>query len=61
MEVKPLLTAVGRSKWELDTPALCVELTAMERNIQRMSDIVIRQNKKGWRRFTEHHYRPADR
>lgn len=28
---------VGRSKWDLDTPALCIDLDAMERNIQRMA------------------------
>jgi len=59
LEVKPVVTAVGRSKWELDTPALCVELTAMERNIQRMADIVIRQNKKGWRPHTKGQKIPA--
>src|SRR5262245_51549668 len=26
-------SAIGVSKWELDTPALCVDVTAMERNI----------------------------
>jgi D-serine deaminase-like pyridoxal phosphate-dependent protein len=50
---------VGRSKWDVDTPALCVELNAMERNIRRMADIVIKQNKKGWRPHTKGQKIPA--
>ena len=29
---------VGMSKWELDTPALCLNAAALERNIRRMGD-----------------------
>src|SRR5215210_5823940 len=50
---------VGRSKWELDTPALCVELTAMEKNIRRMADIIVKQNKVGWRPHTKGQKVPA--
>ena len=28
---------VGQSKWDLDTPALLIDLPAMERNIARMN------------------------
>src|SRR5205807_1985372 len=51
--IRVMTTAIGRPKWELDTPALCVELTAMERNIQRMADVIIRQNGVGWRPHTK--------
>lgn len=54
-----MVTAVGRSKWELDTPALCVELTTMERNIARMADVIVRQNKVGWRPHTKGQKIPA--
>jgi len=52
-------TVVGRSKLELDTPALCVELTTMERNIKKMSDIIIKQNGVGWRPHTKGQKIPA--
>ncbi|HUF49041.1 MAG TPA: alanine racemase, partial [Vicinamibacterales bacterium] len=54
-----MVTAVGRSKLELDTPALCVELTAMQKNIQHMADIIIRQNGVGWRPHTKGQKVPA--
>lgn len=50
---------VGRTKWELDTPALCVELTAMERNIRHMAGIIIKQSLKGWRPHTKGQKIPA--
>jgi D-serine deaminase-like pyridoxal phosphate-dependent protein len=28
---------IGQSKWHLDTPALCLDIAALEQNIQRMS------------------------
>ena len=34
------LDMIGRSKWELDTPALVVDLDAMERNIRLMADFL---------------------
>ena len=52
-------TPVGRPKWELDTPALCVELNALETNIKRMSDIIVKQNKVGWRPHTKGQKVPA--
>lgn len=35
-------TPVGTSKWDLDTPALCVDLDRLERNIQTMQAAVKR-------------------
>src|SRR5438034_5613546 len=52
-------TAVGRSKWELDTPALCVELNALECNIKKMADVIVKQNKVGWRPHTKGQKVPA--
>src|SRR5919198_1707606 len=54
-----MVTPVGRSKWELDTPALCVELTTMDRNIKKMADIIVRQNGVGWRPHTKGQKVPA--
>ncbi|TAK20758.1 MAG: DSD1 family PLP-dependent enzyme [Chloroflexota bacterium] len=54
-----MTTPIGRSKLELETPALCAELTTMEANIKRMSDIIIRQNGKGWRPHTKGQKIPA--
>ena len=34
--------SVGTSKWDLDTPALCVDLDRLEANIRRMQDAVKR-------------------
>jgi D-serine deaminase-like pyridoxal phosphate-dependent protein len=52
-------TPIGRPKWELDTPALCVEMNALEKNIQRMADIIVKQNKVGWRPHTKGQKVPA--
>src|SRR5438105_15603595 len=54
-----MVTPVGRSKWELDTPALCVELTTMDRNVKKMADIIVGQNKVGWRPHTKGQKVPA--
>jgi D-serine deaminase-like pyridoxal phosphate-dependent protein len=54
-----MVTAIGRSKWELDTPALCVELPVMERNIRRMADVIICQHGLGWRPHTKGQKVPA--
>ncbi len=43
---------IGRSKWDLDTPALVLDLNAMERNIERMS-AAFRQAGVGWRPHTK--------
>ncbi len=52
-------TPIGRSKFELDTPALCVDLTTMEANLQRMADTIIRRGGKGWRPHTKGQKIPA--
>lgn len=54
-----MLGVVGRSKWDLDTPALCVELPVVERNIQRMTDVIIRKHGVGWRPHTKGQKVPA--
>ena len=51
-------TPIGRSKWELDTPALCVELTSLERNIERMAG-TFKRNGVGWRPHTKGQKVPA--
>src|SRR5688500_17592693 len=33
---------IGISKWDLDTPALCVDLNALERNIKTMQERVVK-------------------
>jgi diaminopimelate decarboxylase len=40
------------SKWDIDTPALLIDLDAMERNIRRMSDYC-RENNVGYRPHTK--------
>ena len=35
-EMRAMESTIGVSKWELDTPALCVDLDALERNITTM-------------------------
>ncbi len=42
------LTCIGRALRELDTPALCVDLAALESNLATVSSIV-RDSGKGWR------------
>lgn len=49
---------IGRSKSELDTPCLCVDLDRMEANIQRMSD-VCREHGVHWRPHVKCHKIPA--
>jgi D-serine deaminase-like pyridoxal phosphate-dependent protein len=43
---------IGRSKWDLDTPALVLDLNAMERNVERMA-ATFRQAGVGWRPHTK--------
>jgi len=50
--------AVGMSKWELDTPALCLEATVLERNIQRMADY-FRDRPAGLRPHSKTHKCPT--
>lgn len=52
------VNVIGRSKWELDTPALCVDLDAMQRNIDRMARTII-GNGKNWRPHTKGQKIPA--
>lgn len=49
---------VGRHKSELDTPALCIDLEAMEANIHKMSGL-IRDRGKHWRPHAKCHKTPA--
>ena len=49
---------VGRSKWDLDTPALCVDLDVMNRNIQKMSGRILGAG-KSWRPHTKGQKIPA--
>jgi D-serine deaminase-like pyridoxal phosphate-dependent protein len=42
---------IGRSKWDLDTPALLLDLAAMDRNIERMA-ATFRAATVGWRPHT---------
>ena len=49
---------VGRSKWDLDTPSLCVDLDVMERNIKKMSSTIIGAG-KNWRPHTKGQKIPA--
>lgn len=51
-------SVVGRSKWDLDTPALCVDLDAMDRNIKRMASTIIGAG-KNWRPHTKGQKIPA--
>jgi len=51
-------SAVGMSKWELDTPALCLEATVLERNIQRMADY-FRDRPAGLRPHSKTHKCPT--
>jgi len=52
-----LAGAIGQSKWELDTPALLVDLDVMERNIQRMMG-VFRRAGVNWRPHVKCHKSP---
>ena len=49
---------VGRSKWDLDTPALCVDLDVMQRNMTKMSTIILGAG-KNWRPHTKGQKIPA--
>ncbi|MDQ6672913.1 MAG: DSD1 family PLP-dependent enzyme [Chloroflexota bacterium] len=43
---------IGHSKWDLDTPALLLDLPAMDRNIERMAT-TFREAGVGWRPHTK--------
>jgi D-serine deaminase-like pyridoxal phosphate-dependent protein len=49
---------IGRSKADLDTPALCVDLDALDANIARMAEY-LRQRGKQWRPHAKGHKTPA--
>ncbi len=49
---------IGHSKWELDTPALLLDLPTMERNIERMAS-VFRKAGVNWRPHTKGQKIPA--
>ncbi|HVB97619.1 MAG TPA: DSD1 family PLP-dependent enzyme [Chloroflexota bacterium] len=49
---------IGRSKWEIDTPALCVDLDIMDRNIQKMAGRILGGG-KNWRPHTKGQKIPA--
>lgn len=51
-------TVLGQSKWDLDTPALCVDLEAMDRNIKKMASTIIGAG-KNWRPHTKGQKIPA--
>jgi D-serine deaminase-like pyridoxal phosphate-dependent protein len=50
--------AVGLNKWELDTPALCLDLRALDRNIARMADF-LREGPTGVRPHSKTHKCPT--
>src|SRR5258708_39113593 len=49
---------VGRSKWDLDTPALCVDLDIMDRNLKKMAGRILGAG-KNWRPHTKGQKIPA--
>jgi D-serine deaminase-like pyridoxal phosphate-dependent protein len=51
------IPALGTPKGELDTPALCVDLDALESNIARVAD-VCRQHGVAWRPHAKSHKSP---
>lgn len=51
-------SVIGRSKWELDTPALLIDLDAMEFNIGYLARYM-RENGKHWRPHAKAHKTPA--
>lgn len=53
-----LASVVGRSKWDLDTPALCVDLEVMDRNIKKMAGRILGSGKQ-WRPHTKGQKVPA--
>jgi len=50
--------AVGMSKWDLETPAMVLDLDAMEANILHLAQFM-RQNGKNWRPHAKAHKTPA--
>jgi D-serine deaminase-like pyridoxal phosphate-dependent protein len=50
---------IGRSKEELDTPALLLDLNVAEGNIRRMADTILRQAGVQWRPHTKGMKTPA--
>ena len=56
----PTVTAsyIGRPKFELDTPTLCIDLNLMESNIRQMAEL-LRDHGKSWRPHAKCHKTPA--
>lgn len=50
--------SIGLSKWDLDTPALCLDLRALDRNIARMADFM-RDGPTGVRPHSKTHKSPV--
>jgi D-serine deaminase-like pyridoxal phosphate-dependent protein len=50
--------AIGLNKWDLDTPALCLDLRALDRNIARMADF-LRDGPTGVRPHSKTHKCPT--
>jgi D-serine deaminase-like pyridoxal phosphate-dependent protein len=50
--------ATGHSKWDLDTPALCVDLDVMQRNLNKMAGLILGAG-KNWRPHTKGQKIPA--
>lgn len=51
-------TIVGTPKYDLDTPALCIDLDIMESNIEKMADYMTTRGKQ-WRPHVKCHKTPA--
>ena len=49
---------IGRPRLELDTPALCIDLSLMDSNIRRMAKF-LRGHGKNWRPHAKCHKTPA--
>ncbi|MSS70922.1 MAG: DSD1 family PLP-dependent enzyme [Candidatus Latescibacteria bacterium] len=53
------MSLIGLPKHEIDTPALLVDLSALERNIERMARIIVREAGVRWRPHTKGIKTPA--
>lgn len=53
------MSLIGLPKQEIDTPALLVDLSALERNIERMARIIVREAGVRWRPHTKGIKTPA--
>ena len=53
------MSLIGLPKQEIDTPALLVDLAALERNIERMARVIVREAGVRWRPHTKGIKTPA--